>query len=253
MIRLAALIGLIATFVSSEDVTAQDRFARPRQKMLVQIAATARATAAETGRSAFKKEVMEAMAKVPRHRFVPSHLQGLAYDDRPLPIGLGQTISQPYIVALMTDLLNAKATAKILEIGTGSGYQSAVLAQLVQSVYTVEIVSELGQRAEATLRELGYANIRTRIGDGYRGWPEQAPFDGILVTAAAPEVPAALVQQLAPGGRLIIPVGGEADIQELLSIEMRPDGSASTQRTIPVRFVPLTRERVTRQNPEQPR
>jgi protein-L-isoaspartate(D-aspartate) O-methyltransferase len=151
--------------------------------------------------------VLEALRKVPRHRFVPPAMQPSAYEDSALPIGLGQTISQPYVVAFMTEALELKPQDRVLEIGTGSGYQAAVLSLLVREVYSLEIVEQLGREAEARLKEMGYANVRVRIGDGYGGWPEAAPFDAIIVTAAPPDVPPALVEQLGPGGRMVVPVG----------------------------------------------
>ncbi|MFO1363171.1 MAG: protein-L-isoaspartate(D-aspartate) O-methyltransferase [Burkholderiales bacterium] len=225
----------------TDTADAQDAFAPRRAEMVAEIAATARATGAETGRPAFAARVMAAMGKVPRHLLVPDPQVAYAYENRPLPIGHGQTISQPYIVALMTDLIDPEASDVVLEVGTGSGYQAAVLAELVARVFTIEIVEPVGRRAAEALARLGYRNVATRIGDGYGGWPEAAPFDAILVTAAAPAVPAPLVDQLKPGGRLVIPVGGQWEVQELLVIEKQPDGATSTRRTIPVRFVPLTR------------
>lgn len=225
----------------TDTADAQDAFAPRRAEMVAEIAATARATGAETGRPAFAARVMAAMGKVPRHLLVPDAQVAYAYENRPLPIGHGQTISQPYIVALMTDLIDPEASDVVLEVGTGSGYQAAVLAELVARVFTIEIVEPVGRRAAEALARLGYRNVATRIGDGYGGWPEAAPFDAILVTAAAPAVPAPLVDQLKPGGRLVIPVGGQWEVQELLVIEKQPDGATSTRRTIPVRFVPLTR------------
>jgi protein-L-isoaspartate(D-aspartate) O-methyltransferase len=156
-----------------------------------------------------------------------------------LPIGAGQTISQPYIVALSTDLLNPKSGDVVLEVGTGSGYQAAVLAEVVSRVYSIEIIESLGRAAAKRLAELGYGNIEVRIGDGYAGWPEKAPFDGIVVTAAAPRVPQALVEQLKPGGRMVIPLGGAADIQYLKLLTKRADGGVEEKRVLPVRFVPL--------------
>jgi len=240
------VIGLLASVLAGtlpEAAAPQDAYAKQRAEMLADIAAMARATSSETSRPKFSDRVMAAMGRVPRHRLVPPEQVPYAYENRPLPIGHGQTISQPYIVALMTDLLDPKPTDVVLEIGTGSGYQAAVLAELVAKVYTIEIVEPVGKRAEGQLAALGYRNIAVRIGDGYLGWPEAAPFDGIVVTAAAPYVPQPLVDQLKPGGRLIIPVGAQWQVQELLVIEKRPDGSTATKRTIPVRFVPLTRSR----------
>ena len=211
--------------------------------MVEEIAAMARETGAETGRPRFGDAVMAAMRKVPRHRFVPFLQEIFAYDNRPLPIGESQTISQPYIVALMTDFLDLKSGDTVLEVGTGSGYQAAVLAELAAKVYTIEIVESLGKRATRLLRELGYRNVEVRIGDGYNGWPEAAPFDSIIVTAAPGEIPKPLVDQLKPGGRMVIPVGGTHDAQQLLLVEKQPDGTTATKRTLPVRFVPFTRER----------
>jgi len=190
---------------------------------------------------------MAAMGKVPRHRFVPVLQDIFAYDNRPLPIGEGQTISQPYIVALMTDLLDPKPTDTVLEVGTGSGYQAAVLAELVAKVYTIEIVEALGLRARQVLGELGYRNVEVRVGDGYGGWPAAAPFDAIIVTAAPAAVPQPLIDQLKPGGRMVIPVGASSDAQHLLLVEKQSDGRTTTRRALPVRFVPLTRDRGTKQ------
>jgi protein-L-isoaspartate(D-aspartate) O-methyltransferase len=187
--------------------------------------------------------VLAAMNKVPRHRFVPLDLAGTAYSNRPLPIGLGQTISQPFIVALMTDLLDLEPQHKVLEVGTGSGYQAAVLAELAREVYTIEIVEPLAREAAKRLESLGYRNVHTRSGDGYRGWPEQAPFDAIMVTAGARELPAPLVEQLKPGGKLVIPVGPQLTGQQLLVIEKDASGKTKTRNVLAVRFVPLTGER----------
>ncbi len=215
--------------------------------MVAEIAAMARETGGETGRPKFSDAVIAAMAKVPRHRFVPLLQESSAYENRPLPIGEGQTISQPYIVALMTDLLDPKPGDSVLEVGTGSGYQAAVLAELVAKVYTIEIVEPLGRRATQLLGELGYRNIAVRVGDGYGGWPSAAPFDAIIVTAAPAAIPQPLVDQLKPGGRMVIPVGGSLDVQQLLLVEKQSDGRTTTRRTLPVRFVPLTRDRGTKQ------
>jgi protein-L-isoaspartate(D-aspartate) O-methyltransferase len=184
-------------------------------------------------------KVLDAMARVPRHRFVPTQYRNESYYDGPLSIGLGQTISQPYIVALMTQLASIDSTSKVLEIGTGSGYQAAVLASLVDHVYTIEIVEPLCHRAESTLTQLGYNNVSVKCGDGYRGWPEAAPFDAVIVTAAPDHVPQPLIDQLIVGGRMVIPVG--AHNQDLLLITKTENGSVS-RATIPVRFVPMTGE-----------
>ncbi|MBI2822938.1 MAG: protein-L-isoaspartate(D-aspartate) O-methyltransferase [Acidobacteria bacterium] len=187
-------------------------------------------------------EVLRAMETVPRHLFVPASVQQLAYDDGPLPIGEDQTISQPYIVALMTQLVAPKKDHKILEIGTGSGYQAAVLSPLCREVYSIEIVESLGRQAAERLKRLGYANVRTRIGNGYFGWPEAAPFDGIVVTAGATEIPPALVEQLKPGARMIIPVGSHPISQVLKIVEKDAGGKIRVHDHIPVRFVPLRKQ-----------
>ena len=183
---------------------------------------------------------LRAMAKVPREKFVAKELQARAYEDRPLPIGYGQTISQPFIVAFMTQELKPKPTDHVLEVGTGSGYQAAVLAELVAEVYTIEIVKPLAESAEVRLRELGYKNVHVKAGDGYKGWREHAPFDAIIVTAAPDHVPQPLVEQLREGGRMIIPVG-KTFAQELYLLEKR-GGAVKQTAVIPVKFVPLTRE-----------
>ncbi|MGA3018027.1 MAG: protein-L-isoaspartate(D-aspartate) O-methyltransferase [Bryobacteraceae bacterium] len=181
-------------------------------------------------------DILRVMRSTPRHLFVPANVRSMAYEDRPLPIGYGATISQPYIVALMTELLAPAKNHRILEIGAGSGYQAAILGQLAAEVCTVEISPELARSAAKTLRELGYANIAVRQGDGYKGWPEQAPFDGIVVTAAPPELPAALLAQLSAGGRLVAPIGPLWS-QELIVIEKRADGTIERRSVCPVSFV----------------
>jgi protein-L-isoaspartate(D-aspartate) O-methyltransferase len=222
---------------------ADDGYAAGRARLSDEIAAMALETGGATGRPRFADAVMAAMLKVPRHRFVAPGNEGLAYENCALQIGEGQTISQPYVVALMTDLLDPRPEHVVLEVGTGSGYQTAVLAELVARVYTLEVVDPLGRRAARLLDELGYGNVTARIGDGYAGWAEHAPFDSIIVTAAAPEIPQPLVDQLKPGGRLVIPVGGAGEVQHLLAIDKRPDGTVTRRRALPVRFVPLTRAR----------
>ena len=186
------------------------------------------------------QRVLDAMGRVPRHKFVPPRLERRAYDDRPLPIGHGQTISQPYIVALMTQLVDPKPEARALDVGTGSGYQAAVLAELAKDVYSIEIVAPLADEARRRLQSLGYQNIEVRHGDGYRGWPEQAPFDVIVVAAAPDHVPQPLVEQLAPGGKMVIPVGDWW--QELLVVEKAEDGTVVRRSVAPVAFVPMTGE-----------
>ena len=207
----------------------RDRFASERSRMVAEQIEK---------RGVSNPGVLEAMRRVPRHSFIPPELEGQAYEDHPLPIGSGQTISQPYIVAYMTEVLELEPSHKVLEIGTGSGYQAAVLAERVREVYTIEIVAELAGRATRVLRDLGYANVHVRHGDGYAGWPEHAPFDAIMVTAAPDHVPEPLVQQLAAGGRMIIPVG--TGDQELRLIR-KTDQGVVERATIAVRFVPLTR------------
>ena len=196
-----------------------------------------------TGISELSARVITALASVPREEFVPTAYRHLAYDNTPLPIAAGQTISQPLIVALMTELLDPQPDDIVLEVGTGSGYQAAVLSSLVARVYSIEIVEELARGAEAVLHELGYSNVVVRAGDGYAGWPEHAPFDSIIVTAAAAELPPPLLQQLKPGGKLVIPVGERHGYQELLLIEVDNNGEINKQSVLPVRFVPLTGDR----------
>lgn len=241
------LVAGSAVLLSSNVMeAAEERYVSERKQMLEDIARITRETRAETGRAQLSARVMEAMGRVPRHRLVPAGEEGNAYRNSALSIGLGQTISQPFIVALMTDLLDVKTGDKILEVGTGSGYQAAVLAELGANVYTIEIVEPLGREAAARLAELGYRNVVTRIGDGFRGWPEQAPFDSIIVTAAPPEVPPALIEQLKPGGRLVIPLGQSGATQTLYLIEKLKDGAVNRRSVLAVRFVPLTREKAGR-------
>lgn len=194
------------------------------------------------GRSQLAPEVMQAMRNTPREEFVPKGLKPFAYDNRPLPIGQGQTISQPYIVALMTDLLHPHQDHNVLEIGTGSGYQTAILSQLVGMVYTIEVVQELGEQAAQRLQHLNFTNIRTRIDNGYQGWAEYAPYDGIIVTAAASHIPQALITQLRPGGRLVIPVGLPYMHQELMLVVKDQDNRTQVRDILGVAFVPLQGE-----------
>ena len=214
-------------------------FASQRARMAAEVDAMYADTRAHTGLARMSEPVRRAMAKVERHRLVPPTQAEYAYRNHPLPIGSSQTISQPYIVALSTDLLQLNRGDTVLDVGTGSGYQAAVLAELARRVYSVEIVPELGERARKRLEELGYGNIEIRIGDGYLGWAEKGPFDAIVVAAAAPEVPKALLDQLKPGGRLVIPVGGDAETQFLKVYTRRADGGFDEKRVLPVRFVPL--------------
>ena len=218
---------------------AQD-YADARRGMLDAIARLTTQTAESTGVDIIDPAVMAAMDRVPRHEFVPEDGRSSAYANRPLSIGHGQTISQPYIVALMTHLLGVEPGGRVLEIGTGSGYQAAVLAGLAVDVHTIEIVEPLAEQAARRFVRLGYDRVRTRLGDGYYGWPDAAPFNAIIVTAAAGHVPPPLVEQLAPGGVLVIPVGEPFSVQLLLLVRKRENGDVTVRQILPVRFVPLT-------------
>jgi len=233
---MLSLVGAAAT----EPVQSGEHFATERRQMVKDITEMATNTASVTGIGKFASLVLEAMGEVPRHEFVPREKISTAYKNRPLEIGHRQTISQPFIVALMTELLNLKGTDRVLEVGTGSGYQAAVLSLLAAQVYSIEIIPELGEAAQNNLRRLGYANVQTKIGDGYLGWPAHAPFDGIIVTAAPDHIPQALIDQLKPNGRMVIPVGGFT--QDLLVLTKRADGTTISETIVPVRFVPLTRD-----------
>ena len=222
-------------------VAAPAERANERELMVLSIENLA-ATAGPTSVRRLDPKVLGAMRKVPRHLLVPEDVRPRAYQNVPLPIGYEQTISQPYIVALMTDLLDVRPDHVVLEIGTGSGYQAAVLSELVRQVYTIEIVEPLAERAKRQLAELGYSNVSVRAGDGYAGWPERAPFDRIIVTAGADHVPAPLVAQLKPGGRMVIPVGKSWNRLDLTVIEKDRRGRLKTRRVLPVAFVPLTRK-----------
>jgi len=212
------------------------------QRMLNDIEMEVHLTRHLIGKNSFDDRVMAAMKQVPRHEFLPADLRYCAYDNGPAPIGSGQTISQPYIVALMSDLLNTKPADIILEIGTGSGYQAAILSQLVQQVYSIEIIEDLATTARKRLNKLGYNNVEVRNDDGYFGWPEHAPYDGVIVTAAAPHIPPSLIDQLRPGARLVIPVGLPYSYQELMVVEKKANGEIETQMVLGVSFVPLTGE-----------
>jgi protein-L-isoaspartate(D-aspartate) O-methyltransferase len=220
------------------DADAQD-FTALRARMVTEVEAMYAETRREIGLAGMSPAVRAALGKVERHRLVPRESQAAAYQNRPLSIGSGQTISQPYIVALSTDLLNPKPGDVVLDVGTGSGYQAAVLAEVVRQVYSIELIESLGRTAAERLAAMGYRNIEVRIGDGYAGWPDKAPFDGIVVTAAAPRIPPALVAQLKPGGRMVIPVGADGYIQYLKLVTKRADGGIDERDVIPVRFVPL--------------
>jgi protein-L-isoaspartate(D-aspartate) O-methyltransferase len=219
-----------------------DEYTLARQHLVELIEQDVRATSLYLDKEALDPRVMIAMGKVPRHQFVPATQIPQAYTNRPLPIGYGQTISQPYIVALMSDLIKPQADDRVLEIGTGSGYQAAMLAELTGQVYSMEIIEALGKQAAERLSRLGYDNVTTHIGDGYYGWEEHAPFDAIVVTAAASHVPPPLVAQLKPGGRMIIPVGSRFLTQQLVLIEKTSGGELITRQILPVKFVPLTGE-----------
>ena len=216
-----------------------DSFAEARRRLIEEIETEARETQNWTGRAQYSPRVMAAMAKVPRHEFVSPGDRDQAYVNRPLPIGHGQTISQPYIVAVMTDLLDVGPSDRVLEVGTGCGYQAAVLAEVAGRIYSIEIVRELGEEAAIRLRELGYDNIETRIGNGYEGWPEAAPFDAVMITSAPPQIPMALVDQLKIGGRMVVPVGFPGETQTLYRCVKQEDGTLDKQRKLPVAFVPM--------------
>jgi protein-L-isoaspartate(D-aspartate) O-methyltransferase len=237
--RLLSILPLLVA-LAAWPAHAESDFAALRQGMVDEIAAVARSVGAESGRPRISPEVMAALAKVPRHAFVPADQLRAAYENRPLPIGYGQTISQPYIVALMTDLMRVEASHVVLEVGTGSGYQAAVLAELAQGVCTIEIVEPLAGEAQRRLRQQGYGRVRTRAGDGYYGWEDCGPFDSIIVTAAANHVPPSLIRQLKSGGRMVIPVGAAFLTQHLLLVQKNLDGTIATRQILPVRFVPLT-------------
>jgi protein-L-isoaspartate(D-aspartate) O-methyltransferase len=238
--RCTYLVLAACLLQTSGALGVDDDFAAARQAMIEEIQATVTETHRETGRARLAPEVMAAMGTVPRHEFVPEKRQAVAYANRPLPVGHGQTISQPYIVALMTDLLEVDSDAVVFELGTGSGYQAAVLAGLVRQVYTMEIVEPLALTARERLARLGYGNVEARFADGYYGWPEKGPFDAIIVTAAVNHIPPPLVEQLRPGGRLVVPVGEHFAVQHLLLVHKMDDGRVTVRQILPVRFVPLT-------------
>jgi protein-L-isoaspartate(D-aspartate) O-methyltransferase len=238
---LLLLLALLLLMFAGQALLEED-YASRRRQMVDEIEADVRATSRYLQKEALDPRVLQAMRSVPRHEFVTPSLRSQAYLNRPLPIGYGQTISQPYIVAVMTDLLDPGEHSRVLEIGTGSGYQAAVLAGLVAEVYSMEIIEPLGIAARERLQRLGYRNVMVRIGDGYYGWKEHAPFDAIIVTAAASLVPPPLIAQLKPGGRMVIPVGTPFMTQQLLLIQKDREGALSTRQVLPVAFVPLTGE-----------
>jgi len=238
--KLVCLCILSTAVCAPRAGIAADTYAAARAAMVETIAAKSSATSEALARAAIDPRVLQAMATVPRHVLVPEDLRSQAYENRPLPIGHGQTISQPYIVAIMTDLLGLQPGDRVLEIGTGSGYQAAVLAELGVKVYSIEIIEPLGVLARKNLASLGYDNIEVRIGDGYYGWEEQAPFDAIIVTAAASHIPPPLIKQLRPGGHMIIPVGSRFLVQQLVLVDKDAEGEVTTRQVLPVKFVPLT-------------
>jgi protein-L-isoaspartate(D-aspartate) O-methyltransferase len=234
-VRTLLILWMVTAVAARAEIPPQ------RQAMIDAVSQSVLESSSYTGIATLSDAVIGALGAVPREEFVPPRYRELAYRNTPLPIEAGQTISQPLIVALMTEMLRPQPGDIILEVGTGSGYQAAVLAQLVKHVYSVEIIEELANSARKVLQQLDYKNITVRAGDGYAGWPEHAPFDGIIVTAAAPQIPTPLLQQLKPGGKLVIPVGEQDGHQELLLIEVDGQGNVSKEAKLPVRFVPLTR------------
>lgn len=238
---LHLLLGFLTVLLTFPSPSAGiETFVAKRQTLIKEIEGHVQATRHYIDKNNLNPRVMATMGKIPRHKFVPKTQVKNAYLNRPLPIGHGQTISQPFIVALMTDLLEIDSKSRVLEIGTGSGYQAAVLADLVDQVYTIEIIEPLAKRAFSRFRQLGYANIKTKSADGYHGWPEHEPFDAIIVTAAADHVPPPLLKQLKTGGRMVIPVGSRFQTQQLLLIIKAKNGSFTTRQVLPVIFVPLT-------------
>jgi protein-L-isoaspartate(D-aspartate) O-methyltransferase len=233
---MRALLTIVTSLALTTAVIGERDYAGERRQMIEEI----KEMAADTGVASFDARVLAALEKVPRHEFVPRDQVAAAYKNRPLPIGHGQTISQPFIVALMSDLLQPKDADKVLEVGTGSGYQAAILSLLVREVFSIEIIPELGEAAGNVLKRLGYTNVKTKIGDGYQGWAEYAPFDAIIVTAAPEHIPPVLIEQLKPNGRMVIPVGDL--FQELMLVTKNPDGTTTSTTIVPVRFVPLIRK-----------
>lgn len=225
--------GTVTTMASMNAVKNEDIFVYQRERMVKEQI---------VNRGITDKGVLTAMEKTPRHLFIPEENRAYSYQDRPVPIGYGQTISQPYIVAFMTELLHLEKDDTVLEVGTGSGYQAAILSELVKQVYTIEIIEDLGKEASERLKAMSHPNVEVRIGDGYKGWPEHAPFDAIMVTAAAEHVPQPLIDQLKPGGRMVIPVGGVYEVQDLMLITKDASSNIVKKSIFPVRFVPLLRK-----------
>ena len=239
---LVFLLLIAISALSLSPGIAQENFDQQREALIEEVAEDLRRSEAILEPTELDPRVLRAMKTVPRHEYVPEKHKHQAYRNRPLPIGYGQTISQPAIVALMTNLLELEPSDKVLEIGTGSGYQAAVLAELVDQVFSIEIVPELAERAARDLKRTGYNNVTTRQGDGYYGWEEQAPFDAIIVTAAADHIPPRLLKQLKPGGRMVIPVGSRFMVQHLVLVKKTEDSDILTEQLLPVQFVPLTGE-----------
>ena len=225
------------------EVSGFDQYAEARRKMVEAIQADVHETSFYINKKSLDPRVMSVMGRVERHKFVPASERSWAYANRPLPIGHGQTISQPYIVALMTDLIGINPGDKVLEVGTGSGYQAAVLAEMGAAVFSIEIIAPLARDAANRLTDLGYDQVKTRQGDGYYGWQEEAPFDAIVVTAAAGHIPPPLIRQLKPGGLMVIPVGSRFMVQQLVLVSKNEAGDITTRQILPVRFVPLTGDR----------
>ncbi len=240
LISFSICFYILLTLCLHSHAMAVDQYAIARQHMVKIIESDVKETSRYLKKEALDPRVMEAMGSVPRHEFVPIKEKPFAYQNRPLPIGYGQTISQPYIVAIMTDLLKVTAKSKVLEIGTGSGYQAAILAELTDKVYTMEIIRPLGKQATERLKRLGYDNVQVKIADGYYGWDEHAPFDAIVVTAAASHIPPPLIKQLKVGGRMVIPVGSRFMTQQLLLVTKEKGDKIVTRQILPVIFVPLT-------------
>ena len=243
VLSLATLICWLPVRSCSADApkpSDEDAYANRRMEMIRDIEADVATTRDTTGRERLDPRTLAALRAVPRHEFVPADLRDRAYENRPQPIGDGQTISQPFVVALMTDLLELDDGDVVLEIGTGSGYQAAVLAELARQVYSIEIIESLGRSAAALLERLGYDNVEVSVGDGYHGWPERAPFDAVIITAAAGEIPPPLIEQLKPGGRLVAPVASGPMVEQLTLLTKNEAGEIHTRELLPVRFVPLT-------------
>lgn len=234
------MAGLILACLMRSVLAEEAEYTKQRQRLVDLIEVDVRLTGQFLGKDALDEHVLQALRKVPRHEFVPENLRPYAYQNKPLPIGHGQTISQPYIVAIMTDLLGLTQDSRVLEIGTGSAYQAAVLAEVAGNVYSIEIIEALGQKAAGLLKSLGYESVQTRVGDGYYGWEAAAPFDAIIVTASASHIPPPLIKQLKPGGRMIIPVGSRFTVQHLILVSKDQDNKVTTLQILPVSFVPLT-------------